>query len=159
MYCTLYTCTAHYTQVLHTIHGYCTLYTGTTHYTCVQHTIHRYCTLYTCTAHYTHVLHTLHMYCTLYTGTVHYIQVLHTIHRYCTLYTGTAHYTPLLHTKNMLPKSLYTVQCMLKTVSCTFPCRHYFADHVCLRSLRQVVGDHLKRHTPHTLEEELFHRL
>ena len=36
--------------------------------------------------------------------------------------------------------------------------RHFFADHVCLRALRQVLGDHLRRHTPPCLEEELFHR-
>ena len=36
--------------------------------------------------------------------------------------------------------------------------RHFFSDHICLRSLRQVLGDHLARHIPHTLEEELFHR-
>jgi len=36
--------------------------------------------------------------------------------------------------------------------------RHFFSDHVCLRALRQVLGDHLALHTPHVLEEELFHR-
>ena len=36
--------------------------------------------------------------------------------------------------------------------------RHYFADHVCLRALRQVLGDHLQDHAPPVLEEELFHR-
>jgi len=36
--------------------------------------------------------------------------------------------------------------------------RHFFSDHVCLRALRQVLGDHLAIHTPHVLEEELFHR-
>jgi len=36
--------------------------------------------------------------------------------------------------------------------------RHFFNDHVCLRALRQVLGDHLAIHTPHVLEEELFHR-
>jgi len=36
--------------------------------------------------------------------------------------------------------------------------RHFFSDHVCLRLLRQVLGDHLTVHTPHVLEEELFHR-
>jgi len=36
--------------------------------------------------------------------------------------------------------------------------RHFFADHMCLRVLRQVLGDHLSCHIPHVLEEELFHK-
>jgi len=36
--------------------------------------------------------------------------------------------------------------------------RHFFADHLCLRTLRQVLGDYLGTYIPHVLEEELFHR-
>jgi len=36
--------------------------------------------------------------------------------------------------------------------------RHYFSDHLCLRALRQSLGDYLRCHTPPVLEEELFHR-